>query len=141
MADPGTYALILRADRPARIRVGRLAVMDVTPGFYVYVGSAFGPGGLDARVGRHRRGDGRVRWHVDYLRRVTRVVEVWATTDPVPHEHDWAAVFRDWPGATTPLAGFGASDCACPTHLVRLRRRPSLARMRRVAPGAPIAPC
>ena len=139
MTAPGTYALILRADRPAHIHVGRLGAMNVAPGFYVYVGSAFGPGGLDARVGRHRRGDGRVRWHIDHLRAVTRVVEVWATTDPVRREHDWAGVFRCWPGASVPVPGFGASDCACRTHLVRLQRRPSLARMRRMTSGAMVA--
>jgi Uri superfamily endonuclease len=128
----GTYALILRAPEPARIRVGSLGPMEVLPGPHVYVGSAFGPGGLAARVGRHVRGDGRVRWHVDHLRAVAEVEGAWITTDPVRREHLWAEVFRAWPGATVPLAGFGASDCSCETHLVRLRRRPSLARFRRV---------
>jgi Uri superfamily endonuclease len=130
---PGTYALILHADEPGRIRIGRLGEMDVRPGPYVYVGSAFGPGGLAARVGRHVRGDGRARWHVDHLRVVAGVEDVWISADPVRREHLWAGLFRDWPGATVPLAGFGASDCSCETHLVRLRRRPSLARFRRVA--------
>ena len=37
---PGTYALLLRCRRPARLRIGRLGVIRARPGFYVYVGSA-----------------------------------------------------------------------------------------------------
>ena len=133
MTATGTYALVLRADTASRIRVGRLGPMDVEPGFHVYVGSAFGPGGLAARTGRHVRGDGRVRWHVDHLRAVTDVVAVWVTRDPVRREHDWARIFAAWPGASVPMPGFGASDCRCETHLVRLPRRPTLARLRRIA--------
>ena len=54
---PGTYALLLRASKEQTIEVGALGAMPVRPGMYVYVGSAFGSGGLQARVGRHAWGD------------------------------------------------------------------------------------
>ena len=43
---PGTYALVLRFSSGLEIVVGRLGVLAVQPGFYVYVGSALGPGRL-----------------------------------------------------------------------------------------------
>ena len=52
---PGTYALILRASTAQTIQIGRLGDLVMQPGYYIYVGSAFGPGGLAARVGRHLR--------------------------------------------------------------------------------------
>jgi Uri superfamily endonuclease len=57
----------------------------------VYVGSALGPGGLAARIGRHRRQNKLGRWHVDYLRAVTQVEEVWYATLPERQECFWEA--------------------------------------------------
>jgi len=125
---PGTYALLLRGQETQEIEVGALGSMTVHPGTYIYVGSAFGSGGLQARVERHVRGDGALHWHVDYLRAVMRLHAVWYTHDAERRECTWAAVFRSLPDATVPLDGFGASDCNCPAHLVRFAEPPSLER-------------
>ena len=50
-AQPGSYALLLQADRRRTVRIGWLGQLTVEPGCYVYVGSALGPGGVRARVG------------------------------------------------------------------------------------------
>ena len=89
-ARPGTYALVLAAAKRQRISVGRLGIFDVRPGFYVYVGSALGPGGLAARIGRHARQEKTLRWHVDYLRAVTELVEVWFSPGRRRQECLWA---------------------------------------------------
>lgn len=91
--------------------------MDIAPGYYVYLGSAFGSGGLQARLGHHRRGSPRPHWHIDYLRLLTQLTEVWYTYDPEHREHQWAHLSSLLPGATVPLAGFGTSDCRCISHL------------------------
>jgi len=124
---PGTYALVLRVSRRLEILVGRLDKLEVQPGFYVYVGSALGPGGLAARVGRHCRCEKRLRWHVDYLRAVAKIEAVWYATGRSDRECQWAMVLQDLPGAAIPLAGFGSSDCGCPAHLFFFSRRPSFA--------------
>ena len=49
--EPGSYAVILRNRKQATIDVGRRIQLAIEPGYYLYVGSAFGPGGLRARVG------------------------------------------------------------------------------------------
>jgi Uri superfamily endonuclease len=118
---PGTYLLVLLAAATARLRVGALGEMALSPGFYLYVGSAFGPGGLRARVRRHFDGQGALRWHVDYLRRTTQPVEAWCAPG-VRCEHAWAQSLAV--AAGLPLARFGASDCRCPAHLFYLAQRP-----------------
>lgn len=122
---PGTYALVLASSKAMRIPVGSFGELSVRPGFYVYVGSAFGPGGVKARTGRHRSRARRRRWHVDYLRSATRLEDIWFTHDPNRREHDWAAVVSEDMGGVAPLLGFGASDCDCKSHLYYFRTRPS----------------
>jgi Uri superfamily endonuclease len=47
---------------------------------YVYTGSA--RAGLEARIARRRRREKRMRWHIDYLLREARIVEVAAIPAP-----------------------------------------------------------
>ena len=118
--------MVLAADEAGCLGVGRLGNLALRPGWYVYVGSAFGPGGVGARLAHHRKRVARPHWHVDYLRLHAQLERVWYTHDPVRREHQWAQVMQQLPGAETPLPGFGSSDCACASHLVRFTRRPSL---------------
>jgi Uri superfamily endonuclease len=124
--DGGTYVLWLRLPSARRIVVGRLGTIDFARGCYAYVGSAQGPGGLAARVGRHLGGSARRRWHIDFLRRVAAPVAVWYHVSDRRLEHQWAAALAAMPGASLPVPGFGASDCRCHTHLVRFGRLPAL---------------
>jgi Uri superfamily endonuclease len=128
---PGTYVLVLRFSKRLEIVVGKLGVLAVRPGCYVYVGSALGPGGLAARVGRHCRPEKTLRWHVDYLRAEAQVEEVWYATGKSHRECRWTSVLRAFPGASVPLTGFGASDCGCRSHLCFFSLPPSLAGFRR----------
>jgi Uri superfamily endonuclease len=132
---PGTYALVLRFSRRLEILVGRLGTLEVQPGIYVYVGSALGPGGLTARVGRHCRREKRLRWHVDYLCEASQVEQVWFATGKSRWECRWANVLQSLSGASVPMAGFGASDCRCLSHLHFFKMPPSLAMFRRKLNG------
>ncbi len=120
---PGAYWLVLTLPHPARLRVGRLGEALFPRGFYLYTGSAHGPGGVRARLGRHLRGSPHRRWHIDFLRAVAAPLAWGWTTAPdpaLPWECRWAQALAASPGAFIPLAGFGASDCRahCPAHLV-----------------------
>lgn len=126
----GTYALLLACEQARRINIGRLGPLTLQPGCYVYVGSAFGPGGVAARVRRHCRRTKPRHWHIDYLRAHAAVVEIWYSLDPARREHDWAAILACLAGATEPLPGFGACDCRCTTHLFHFNATPRLARFR-----------
>jgi Uri superfamily endonuclease len=124
--SPGTYALLLRCRRPVRLRIGRLGSLAACPGFYVYVGSALGPGGVSARVRHHERAPGRPHWHIDYLRPGADLIEVWHTHDTRRREHQWASIVSGLRGASVPLRGFGASDCGCVSHLFHFDEQPSV---------------
>ena len=122
----GTYALVLCCWRPGRLGIGRLGVLRVRPGFYVYVGSALGPGGVGARVRHHQRAGGRPHWHIDYLRPRADLVEVWHVHDTRRREHQWASIVSGLDDASVPLQGFGSSDCGCASHLFYFETRPSV---------------
>ena len=122
--EPGVYALLLALDSEQVISVGRRGSFQFPAGFYMYVGSAEGPGGLAARLGRHCRQEKRLHWHIDYLLPLVRVEEIWALVTPEPAECVWAAAARRLPGASIPARGFGSSDCRCEAHLVHLSHRP-----------------
>lgn len=122
--EPGTYLLWMVAGSALKLDVGRLGAVALPAGHYAYVGSAFGPGGIAARVRHHLRIKQRVHWHIDYLRRILAVDVVWYTHDPARREHDWAQALRDL-GGSVEVPRFGASDCACASHLLAFARRPS----------------
>ena len=123
--QPRTYALVLAAGAKGLVRVGRLGVLRLQSGFYVYFGSALGLGGVRARLAHHLRPSIRPHWHIDYLRRHMAAEEVWYCYDRVSREHQWAQCLGTQAGASIPLAGFGASDCQCESHLYFFRSRPS----------------
>ena len=124
--EKGTYVLVLRCLSAGRLRVGRLGMMELKEGFYLYVGSALGPGGLRARLKRHLGRSSRRHWHIDYLRAVTEPEEVWYGRGTLRREHEWAGIVGAAEGAETPAPGFGASDCRCKTHLFYFRRKPKV---------------
>jgi hypothetical protein len=63
---PGTYVLILELTTRKVIQVGALGRIKFTAGWYAYAGSAFGPGGLAARINRHLMSAKKPHWHIDY---------------------------------------------------------------------------
>lgn len=119
----GTYLVALWLDSPQRIAVGRLGEIWFPPGWYLYAGSAQGSGGLQTRLARHLRrlADGkRAHWHLDYLRERAVWAGGWGCASDRRLECAWATALLRLPGAGVVAPGFGASDCRCPTHLVRL---------------------
>ncbi|MDJ0944186.1 MAG: GIY-YIG nuclease family protein [Kiloniellales bacterium] len=115
---PGAYLLVVALDRPLDpVLAGRLG--GLAPGLYAYCGSAYGPGGLGARLARHLRSAKRPRWHIDRLTAAGRVVAVYA--QPGGSECELLGALRTEPETSIPLPGFGSSDCRrCPAHLLRV---------------------
>lgn len=114
---PGAYALALELERPSVFETGVLGRVVLPAGRYLYLGSAWGPGGLRARVGRHFRAGKPLRWHIDHLTRCARLVGAFAVTG----ERECALVerLRRLPEVAVPLPRFGSTDCAvCPSHLL-----------------------
>lgn len=127
---PGTYALLLALRDPASVHVGKLGAAVFNAPFYLYAGSAFGAGGLAGRLAHHLRPASRPHWHVDHLRSVATVEQVWTTLDARRLECAWSAAAGALRGSR-PVPGFGASDCGCASHLVALPGLPRPATFRR----------
>lgn len=91
--SPGTYALLLSSATDSVIRVGRLGDLRLQPGYYVYVGSALGSGGVRGRLGHHMRPAERPHWHIDYLRKKTTLEAVWCRYAQKSLECQWGKAF------------------------------------------------
>lgn len=119
-AARGTYILVFDLPAPLPVTAGRLGQVLLPAGHLLYVGSAHGAGGLRARVGRHLRHEKRSHWHIDTLTSVIPVEMVWFVESTDRFECEWAHVIFALEAASVPVPGFGASDCKCPAHLIRV---------------------
>lgn len=118
MDGSGTYTLLVTLAEGTRVAFGAAGERDLPAGAYAYVGTALGSGGF-SRVERHRdlaRGDREVRhWHVDYLLGAPEsALERVVTTEGVDAE---CTLADELAGRVPAVAGLGASDCDCSTHL------------------------
>jgi Uri superfamily endonuclease len=124
-SKPGTYVLIFHCMSSQTVMVGKWGQLDLSPGFYLYVGSAFGPGGLKSRISRHFRIQKSSHWHIDYLRDHMILDSVWYSYDKQKLEHNWAkhlSVMAEMDA----INGFGCSDCKCNSHFFRTVNEPVL---------------
>ena len=62
----GTYLLYLKIDKPIDVVI-RKKELTIDEGFYIYVGSAFGSGGLASRIHRHLRRRKKEHLHIDQI--------------------------------------------------------------------------
>ncbi len=112
----GAYILMIELDATLEPAIARLGPARLPAGRYAYCGSAYGPGGLRARIARHLRAAKRAHWHIDRLTGAGRIVAVYGL--PGGRECALFASLLATPGARVPLRGFGSSDCrTCPAHL------------------------
>jgi Uri superfamily endonuclease len=126
--EKGIYALIMSLRAKRSISIGQLGGFTFAPGWYVYLGSAHGGGGIKARTDRHRRSGPtkKKRWNIDYFRQFAPLSEIWFSHQPRLLEHDWAWSVFKMKGAEIPAWGFGAHDCRgrCWSHFFYFIHRP-----------------
>jgi len=133
-AVSGSYLLWLYLPRATEISVGRLGRYPFRRGWYFYCGSAFGPGGLRARLGHHLRPSVKRHWHIDYLKEWAGIRAVWLCRGS-NCEHDWSQLLAELENAERPLPGFGSSDCECRSHLLYLPKKPAAGIVRNLLTG------
>lgn len=125
--DKGVYCLVLRNSN-CTVEVGALGPLPFARGWYVYTGSAQGPGGL-ARVSRHirvkREGVRSPRWHIDYLLMHPAFYLISVACAPTQDHTDECRISALLTGA--PIPAFGCSDCSCRSHLGYFRTNPEKA--------------
>lgn len=120
----GSYGLVLYLARKTQVTIGKLGNMAFSKGYYLYLGSAFGPGGLRARLGHHLAISKRLHWHIDYLRAAAGVKAIWMVDNQDNLEHIWARQLLAAHNEAVPVKKFGCSDCHCISHLFYFRKRP-----------------
>ena len=110
---PGAYVLVLETSKPLIVAIAGTPRKRLGPGRYLYCGSAWGRGGLKARVARHMRRGKAIRWHIDRLTEAGTVIGTWVV--PGGDECHLAAALV---GLPIPIDGFGSTDCGqCQSHL------------------------
>ncbi len=107
----GTYLLLFELGGPVGNRLGSFL------GTYCYVGSAFGPGGLRARLRRHLRKGKAVQWHIDLLTSSVSFRPISVLYSP---KHLECTIARALDEKLEGHPRFGSSDCRCPTHLFKI---------------------
>ena len=118
---PRLYVILAYVPRRTSVPVGSLGQVAFERGWYAYVGSA--ARARRARVARHLATGKPLRWHADYLFTRFPARRAWLV-DGAAGECDLAAALAALPGASRHVRRFGAGDCRCAGHLVRLPRRP-----------------
>jgi len=119
-ASPGTYVLKLSLSQNQCVGIGQLGHYSFQSGTYLYFGSAFGPGGVAARIRRHMGASGNRHWHCDYLIAYSQIEAVYFSYAPTKLECSWTRAAAQLSYTSSPVPGFGASDCKehCRAHLV-----------------------
>ncbi|MBA4190667.1 MAG: hypothetical protein C0467_22000 [Planctomycetaceae bacterium] len=125
--EGGTYAVVMKTASHPGLRIGKLGTFRLPAGFVVYIGSAFGGGGVASRTGRHRNPDAPLRWNIDHLKAIAHPIELWWThnNQRQPVECPWAMTLASLPGYCCPAPQCGGNDCKrCPAHLFHVATRP-----------------
>ena len=115
--ESGTYILVLKVKSSQKIVIGKIGQYTFEKGYYIYIGSAHGPGGIKARIERHLKKNKIKHWHIDYLRNIAPVVGILVNYSKKKKECSWASKLFSSTDLSAPIPGFGSSDCACPSHL------------------------
>jgi len=119
--DPGRYIIVGRLSNEVCITSGPFSGLLLTRGYYFYTGSAFGPGGLRARITRHLNPETKKFWHFDHLKAFFCIEEVWYSLGGENQECQFIKELKGLDYSFFPLHKFGSSDCrhGCPGHLLR----------------------
>ncbi len=118
-AEKGAYILALELSEPTELTSKKLAGLVLEPGWYLYAGSAKGPGGLRARLQRHLQTEKKMHWHIDQL--TTTASKLQALAVQGGDECDLVAKLLERPEIETAAPGFGSTDCQrCLSHLLAL---------------------
>lgn len=117
--EKGTYLLFIKNQKSQKITIGSLGVINFPSSYFIYVGSALGPGGLKRRLSRHLRSRKKIFWHIDYLLKKTEIVAVAtiALKERLECSISQQISSRLKRPEQFPIQNFGSSDCDCTSHL------------------------
>lgn len=115
----GAYILFFKVEKDTNIHVGRFGDIFFQKGNYLYVGSAYGSGGLRSRLKRHSQIQAKKHWHFDYIRPFIILTKLEAYTNG--HECKLVEKCIKEYKAKIFYKGLGSSDCkTCESHFLML---------------------
>jgi Uri superfamily endonuclease len=118
-SQKGAYVLLIGLDRALPVGAGRHKSGQLPAGTYFYAGSAYGAGGIAARIGRHFRKDKKVYWHVDRLTLEASRLAAFIVENG--NECALAEALLQSNSVAIALEGFGSTDCSsCRSHLLAI---------------------
>ena len=109
--------LIMKLPKAEKIRIGRLGIITFKKGHYIYVGSAPSyKGYYTPRIERHFRKKKNLFWHIDYLLKKSKIIDVkYSRLSECSTAKKLAKKYES-------VKGFGCSDCSCNSHLFYVSR-------------------
>jgi len=118
--DPGSYIIVGRLAKEVCLTTGLFKGYLLARGYYLYTGSAFGPGGLLARTTGHLNPETKKFWHSDHIKAHMNIDEIWYSLGGKYQECQFIKVLAGMKNSSFPIHKFGSSDCThgCPAHLV-----------------------
>jgi Uri superfamily endonuclease len=118
-----SYQLYIFVEERIEVSVGALGVFGLSPGIYVYTGSA--KRNMKSRILRHLSPKKKLKWHIDYLlsQPGVRIIQYKLL------DMDECAANQSLEGRI-PIPRFGATDCrcGCGSHLKYFEMRAGSAR-------------
>jgi len=115
----GAYVLLVGLDRALPVGASRRKSGQLPAGTYLYAGSAYGAGGVAARIGRHFRKDKKVHWHVDRLTLEASRLAAFIVENG--NECALAEALLELNNVAIAIEGFGSTDClSCRGHLLAI---------------------
>lgn len=121
----GTYVLFIAVSKDITLEIGSLGGIKFVKGFYIYIGSALGSGGLVKRVERHLRNEKKLFWHIDYLLNSSSI-EIAAVAWTANQQKLECLISQEIDrllDLVTPIHRFGSSDCKCTGHLKMIKTK------------------
>jgi len=117
----GTYLLFIKIIEPVEITIKKKSFF-LNEGYYIYIGSAFGAGGLSSRLHRHLRKIKKKHWHIDQITtsKFSDIIGIGVLLKQRV-ECGLSEIIESME-KTVPITGFGNSDCEkkCISHFFRV---------------------
>ena len=114
--NKGSYVLVLQMREPCLMKAGKLPEREYPPGIYFYIGRA--KRHLGGRLARHLRTEKKLFWHIDYLLQKAHIKEIWCRSGYFNECQLTSDIIEMCGEYSSPIPGFGASDCHCSSHLI-----------------------
>lgn len=119
----GTYLLFFHIKDAINVKI-RNRNLKINSGHYLYIGSAFGSGGLSSRLSRHLKREKKIFWHIDRLTTLSSCKIEGIAIAINQHVECIISQTLAKMDFLEPIIGFGNSDCkmGCRSHLYKFKK-------------------